>query len=290
MKSIWLILAGLFWLGMNVLLWRSEYGGGSKGNPLPVKTVISKIMDTPDPSELDIFYRDKPIGHCRWVVAQMGRDELGHDSGSSNDASDDVDLEAAEMSGLIRNVDYYTVHMDGHVQGQDHPRRIRFMLNITLSPQWEWTSFNGKVGARDQWFHIHSDKEQEKVVLQVEQDETHWDTQLTFAQLKNPQAMISQWGQENPILVAALAPVMGMLHSLTSSESTDPYDKFNWVGDWSAFSDWMSIAHSRMRIYRLESGADRRNSLSVTVNRAGEILAIKAPQQISLRNESVIGL
>ena len=75
MKFLWLILTGLFCLCMNVLLWRSEYGGGSKGNPLPVNKVVAKILDTPDPSELDIFYQGKPVGHCRWVVTQLGQDD-----------------------------------------------------------------------------------------------------------------------------------------------------------------------------------------------------------------------
>jgi hypothetical protein len=54
MNRVWLILAGCFWVGMNVLLWRSEYGGGSTGTPLPVDNVVAKILETPDPSELEI--------------------------------------------------------------------------------------------------------------------------------------------------------------------------------------------------------------------------------------------
>jgi hypothetical protein len=125
MKSGWLILTGLFWLGMNVLLWRSEYGGGSQGNPLPVKTVISKILDTPDPSELDIFYQEKSVGHCRWVVTQLGQGDLQDEASDTVDIGDDVDLEAAEMSGLIRDVRSYIVNVDGYVQGA----RIRVVFD-----------------------------------------------------------------------------------------------------------------------------------------------------------------
>ncbi len=290
MKSGWLILTGLFWLGMNVLLWRSEYGGGSQGNPLPVKTVISKILDTPDPSEMDIFYQEKPLGHCRWVVTQVGLGDVQDDASDTIDVGDDVDLEAAEMSGLIRDVRSYIVSVDGYVQGEENPRRIQFMLNIRLDRKWGWIKFDGKIGFRNQWLHLHADKEEEALVLEIEQEESELKTQLTFEQLKNPQALIGQLTQENPLVAITLTPLMGLMNSFNQSETVTPLQTSDWAKNWNAFSDWMTIAHSRTRIYRLESGEGRKRKLTVTVNRAGEIISVNAPQKISLRNENVLGL
>ncbi len=290
MKSVWFILFGIFWLGMNVLLWRSEYGGGSQGNPLPVKTVVSKILDTPDPSELDIFYQDKPVGHCRWVVTQVGRGEFAEEPDSESDPEEGVDLEAAEMAGLIGNVQAYIVNVDGFVQGEDSPQRVRFMFNIRLNRRWEWTKFDGKVGVRNQWLQVHTNKEDELLQLQIEQDETKWETQFSFEQLKNPQVLMAQWTQGNPLLAAALAPMMGMVNSMTQSSQVTSLQEAGFDQDWSAFSDWMTISHSRMRIYRLESGEGRKNTFSITVNRAGEIISVTAPQRISLKNENVLNL
>lgn len=291
MKHGWLILTGLFWLGMNVLLWRSEYGGGSQGNPLPIKTVISKILDTPDPSELDIYYQNNRVGHCRWVVTQLGQGDAQELAPDAIDAGDDVDLEAAEMSGLIKDVRNYIVNVDGHVQGGgEDPRRVRFMLNIRLSPQWQWTRFDGKLGFRNQWIHLRSDKEEQSFLLKVEQEGTHWETKFTFDQMSNPQALIGQLSKENPLIAMTLTPLMGLINSYQQSDSVANLQSENWANSWNAFSDWMTVAHSRMRIYRLESGESRRSALSITVNRAGEIISVNAPQKISLRNENVLGL
>ena len=290
MKSVWLILTGLFWLGMNVLLWRSEYGGGSQGNPLPVKTVISKILDTPDPSELDIFYQQQQVGHCRWVVTQLGRGDIQDDAADTVDIDDDVDLEAAEMSGLIRDIHSYIINVDGYVQLGEDPRRVRFMLNIRLNRKWEWIRFDSKIGFKNQWMHLHADKEDEAFLLEIEQEETKWETQLSFEQLKNPQALVGQLAQENPLIAVTLTPLMGLLGSANQSESVTSLQTIDWAKNWSAFSDWMTIAHSRMRIYRLESREGRKSGFTITVNRAGEIISVNAPRKISLRNENVLGL
>lgn len=290
MKFVWLILTGLFCLCMNVLLWRSEYGGGSKGNPLPVNKVVAKILDTPDPSELDIFYQGKPVGHCRWVVTQLGQDDPEESVLNASDKEGEVDLEAAEMSGLIQNIHSYNVNVDGYIQGEGNPHRVRFMVNIRLNRQWEWIRFDGKIGIKNQWLHLHSDRKKEVFVLKIEQEETQWETQVSFDQFQNPQALAGLLLKENPFIAVTLTPLMGLLDSMYQPGSANSLQASDWAKKWEAFSDWMTVAHARMRIYRLESGQGNRNKLVITVNRAGEIVSISAPRKISLKNESVFGL
>ena len=290
MKFLWLILTGLFCFCMNVLLWRSEYGGGSTGNPLPVNKVVAKILDTPDPSELDIFYQGKPIGHCRWVVTQLGQDDPEESALNASQQEGEVDLEAAEMSGLIQDILYYNVNVDGYIQGESNPNRVRFMVNIRLNRQWEWIRFDGKIGIKNQWLHLHSDRKKELLILKIEQEEIQWETQISFDQFQNPQALAGQMLKENPFIAVTLTPLMGLLDSMYQSGSANSLQSYDWGKKWEAFSDWMTVAHARMRIYRLQSGQGNRNKLVITVNRAGEIVSISAPQKISLKNESVFGL
>jgi hypothetical protein len=83
------------------------------------------------------------------------------------------------------------------------------MLNIRLNREWGWIKFDGKIGFRNQWLHLHADKEEESFVIEVEQEETQWETRLSFDQLKNPQALVGQLAQENPLVAITLTPLMG---------------------------------------------------------------------------------
>ena len=164
------------------------------------------------------------------------------------------------------------------------------MMNIRLDREWEWIRFDGKIGIKNQWLHLHSDRKKEVFVLEIEQEETQWETQITFDQFQNPQTLAGQLLKENPLIAITLTPLMGLLDSMYQPGSASSLQASDWAKSWEAFSDWMTVAHARMRIYRLESGRGNRNKLIITLNRAGEIVSINAPQKISLRNESVFGL
>lgn len=284
MNRVWLILAGCFWVGMNVLLWRSEYGGGSTGTPLPVDNVVSKILETPDPSELEIYYQNERVGSCRWMVTQLSGAEQEPDS------TDEVDLEAAEMSGLIRKIKFFAINLDGHLQWQEQARRLRYMLNVTLTPDWKWTTLDAKVGFRDQWFHVHSKQAEGTLELEFEQGASKWESEITFEQLKNPDVLLSQWMSDNPILVGLAAPLLAQLRAIVTTGNNSQIPFQTWSKHWKAYSDWLTIAHSRMRVYRLEHALADRANISITINRAGEILKAAFPQRIVIKNEGVLGL
>jgi len=287
MNRVWLILAGCFWVGMNVLLWRSEYGGGSTGTPLPVDNVISKILETPDPSELEIYHQNERVGSGRWMVTQLS------EAGNEPDEDADVDLEAAEMSGLIKNIKSFSVNLDGHLQWEQQARRVRYMLNVNLTPDWQWTSLDAKVGFRDQWFHVHSKQADSTVRFEFEQGAAKWESEITFEQLKHPETLLEQWLPENPLLVGLAAPLLAQAKALVGDGNTggDSVGGWSaWGDNWKAYSDWLTIAHSRMRVYRIEHALEEKPAVSVTINRAGEILTVTLPQRILIKNEGVLGL
>ena len=66
-------LITLFWIVMNVLLWRAEFGGGREfGSAVSTEVVWQKILTAPDDSTLEISLNGKKIGYCRWG-ANAGR-------------------------------------------------------------------------------------------------------------------------------------------------------------------------------------------------------------------------
>ncbi len=68
------VLTAGFFLTMNVLLFRSEFGGGNKlGSAVPAEIVWQKVLTAPDNSTLEIRHHGVKIGLGRWMPA-VGED------------------------------------------------------------------------------------------------------------------------------------------------------------------------------------------------------------------------
>jgi len=64
------VLTAGFFLTMNVLLFRSEFGGGNKlGSAVPAEIVWQKVLTAPDNSTLEIRHHGVKIGLGRWMPA-----------------------------------------------------------------------------------------------------------------------------------------------------------------------------------------------------------------------------
>lgn len=305
MKRRWLWLAGGFWVLMNALLWRAEYGGGARGNPLPVSNVLSRIMETPDPSELDIYLGQEKWGSCRWMVVQVGQEGPSPGEASATLADQEVDLEAAEMSGLIRDITAFTISLDGYLQWEDRPRGIRFMLQLEMTPARDWVALDGKVGMLGTWLHLHADQKSEQFTVELDQDGSRTAFEWGLQELKDPRQWVQKLSDQGvlpplvlPLLMGALDWIPSLPEALSdsgvssaSSLAHSPDLSSNAEGaTWSAFSDWLNVAHSRLRIYRLEGPYGEALPFQVTVNRAGEILLVELPRGLKLSNQSVLGL
>jgi len=70
LSRITLIALALFWLCMNVLLWRAEFGGrDSAASTVPAAVVWNKMLTAPDSSSLTVLHHGKKVGFCHWVTS-----------------------------------------------------------------------------------------------------------------------------------------------------------------------------------------------------------------------------
>src|SRR5882757_8085812 len=77
-SRVTLILVTVFWLCMNFLLWRSEFGGRNHiGTSVPVEVVWQKILTAPDVSQLQLSHHGKDVDMGRWT-ANIGQEVTGH--------------------------------------------------------------------------------------------------------------------------------------------------------------------------------------------------------------------
>src|SRR5262249_51470379 len=114
------ILITLFWLAMNVLLWRAEYGGRpSPRSPVPPSVGWQKMLTAPDSSSLTILHHGKKIGFCHWVTS-VG-EELAH-------------LTEGEVppKGMVERMTGYRIQVEGNLALEDFTTRVRFDGNLKL--------------------------------------------------------------------------------------------------------------------------------------------------------------
>src|SRR5437763_16707299 len=100
-----LIFAGLaaFWITMNILLWRAEYGArAALGTTVPAHVVWTKILTAPDSSSLTIYQSGKKIGFCHWITS-VGEDLAKLSAGES------------PPEGMVQKIVNYRLDLDGNV-------------------------------------------------------------------------------------------------------------------------------------------------------------------------------
>src|SRR5437879_928466 len=108
------IVITLFWLLMNVLLWRAEYGDRSPAHtPVPAEVVWQKMLTAPDTSSLTIFHHGKKIGFCHWITS------VGQELSKLRE-------EDAPPEGMVPRVGGYRIQLEGNLALPDFPNRVRF--------------------------------------------------------------------------------------------------------------------------------------------------------------------
>ena len=106
----------LFWLVMNALLWRAEYGDSGRGSRVSSDIVLDKIFNAPDASSLQVFQNGRSLGFIRWEIIP---DEVYF--GGTN-----------QPAGRVESIRGYTVALDGRLDVEPLQGKLRFNLRSTL--------------------------------------------------------------------------------------------------------------------------------------------------------------
>ena len=140
------ILVTAFWITMNVLLWRSEFGSGKKvGSAVPIATVWQKILTAPDDSSLEIWRHGQRIGRCRWV-ANVG-DET---------ATGKVTPNEFEPEGQVSQPTGYSIDFEGTFAVAELDNRLRLNFHAEFSTNHHWREFTLRGGVKPALWEMHS--------------------------------------------------------------------------------------------------------------------------------------
>lgn len=256
----------LFWGVMTFLLWRSEYGGGEFGTPVPVQTVWERMLTAPDDSALEIRHGRERVGRVTWSP-NVGQ-ELA--TGKVNDL-------AAE--GQVRQAAYYTIDLDGYLRFPAEDRSVRFSSQARFGTNHQWQLFNLRVAQRPDLWSLAADTTNRTIELSARLDDVEWSQVIGFDELRNPARLLTRMGA--PWAAALLAG------ALPGGEISP--ERLAAGARWEARQDWFELGHTRLRAYRLTWQLTETLRVQLFISRAGEILRADLPDRWTLLNDKFLG-
>ena len=255
------VLVTLFWVTMNVLLWREEAGSKTVGGTVPLELVWQKMLTAPDSSSLVIFRHGRRAGVCHWIT------------GASEDWAQVSDENVP--SGMPRQNRGYSLRLEGSVIVEEWTNRLRFDGTVQLAPDTQWRELEARLNIRPTTWEIHSSAAQQIVHFKVDTGAGEFQHDFRFADLGNPLALFR--GFAGPVADELLNEI-GLTELPTKEVSAPPLK-------WDASEDRLRIGHTPLPVYRLQTRVMGRYPVSVLVSRVGEILRVELPGEVELRND-----
>jgi hypothetical protein len=262
------LLVTVFWVTMNFLLWRSEFGGGRHpGGNVPVDRVWQQMLTAPDNSSLEILHHGQKIGFCRWATSVGDEPVPGKTSGDE-----------PPPEGMVERLSSYRINFEGNVAISDVKNRLRFDLELKLAANHAWNEFNLRVNLRPDAWEIHSVAAEQLVRLKTTDEEGRSERILKFSDLQNPDALLRELG----------APAgLGLLIFPGGAPGAKAGPPLALGLHWEARNDSLTIGHATVRAYRLQAGLLDRYHVTIFVSRVGEILRVELPDEIVLVNDQL---
>jgi hypothetical protein len=260
-----LILITLFWITMNVLLWRTEYGQRqTPGTQVRPEIIWQKILTAPDSSSLSIYQRGKKIGFCHWITS------IGEDLSKVQDDT--------APEGLVQRVTGYRLQLEGNLAVADQPGRARFEGSLVLDAHRQWQEIMVRLHQRPSTWEVRSVAAEQTVVLKVDEGGPPAQRVIKFSDLANPEALMRE-------LLGPFA--YSMLSNLGLGQSLPQAGALRVGLRWDGRHDMLKIGHSMVRTYRLQTRLLDRYQVVIVVSRVGEILRMELPNDLVLINDQL---
>ncbi len=246
-----------FWVTMNALLWRAEYGALGGDTPVPFELVWRKILTAPDASSLSVYQGRERMGYC----------EFSTSVGQQMAALDDDKL---PPEGLVAKAGYQ-VHLAGNIALDDFTNRLKFDGRVQFKNARDWQEFHLKISSRLATVELASQASNQIVHVKISADGAVTERELAFADLKNPAAVLH-------VFAGNFADnFLGMFELPGLSAAVEPSPVA-----WDARRTRVKIGTELVPVYRLTTSALGRD-ITVDVSTLGEILRVNLPGELAAR-------
>ncbi len=264
------IVITLFWVTMNVLLWRYEFGDRNEpGSMVPVEMVWRRILNAPDHSTLQVMHHGRKIGYCRWTP-NVGQEK----STETQTADTEIGPE-----GMIRKPSGYTIDAEGSISLDQFVSRLRFNCYLKLATNRVWEEFQLRLGLRPNAWEVQAIASEQLVRLRVDDESGQFTRWFSFQELQRPDQLLHQFGGS---LLPLTLQTLGIPTASRDLSSLSPGLK------WKANVDWLKIGQARVRCYRLRAKLWDRFQVTIYVSTTGEILRFELPDEIVLINDGLL--
>ncbi|MDR3457506.1 MAG: hypothetical protein P4N60_08675 [Verrucomicrobiae bacterium] len=247
----------VFWVTMNVFLWRAEYGVRGGDTPVPFELVWRKILTAPDASSLSVYQNRERMGYA----------EFSTSVGQSMAALDEDKL---PPEGLVKRAGYQ-VHLAGNVALGDFTNRLKFDGRVLFTSARQWQEFTLKITSRYSVVELHSIATNQVVHVKISGEAMAMERDLTFAELENPGALVR----------AFMGNFADALLGTVDFPEISPADEAQKL-TWDARRTRVKIGTEAVPVYRLETSA-LGHTIVVDVSTLGEVLRVDLPGGISAR-------
>lgn len=266
-----LILSAIaaFWAVMMFLLVRSEFGlgGGGVSGSIAPEVVWEKMLTAQDTSSLEILFRGKKAGICRWSSA------VTHDDVLKNATEDSL---AGE--GRVKLVTGYTIELDGSVSIAALTNTLRFSFDGTFETNLHWSQWEARSTLKPFQLELSGVVGSGEVSMGFEDGVQTIRRQFTREQLRRPEMLLAEFAGPAGLLIA------GQVKSAMNAGGTSTNAVSASAIRWEAGFDWMDLGHGSLRVYLLRGKLGDNLQIKLWVSRAGEILRAELPYQIVIVN------
>jgi hypothetical protein len=247
-----------FWLTMNVLLWRSEFGARGGDTPVPLQLVWRKILTAPDASSLSVYQNGGRMGYCEFstgVGQQM--------------ATFDGDKPPPE--GIVARAGYQ-IHLAGNVALGDFTNRLKFDGRVQFTRARQWQELNLRITSRLAVIEIHSVAASQLAHVKISSDGSPLlERDFTFADLQNPGAIVRALAGNYADGFFGLADLSELAPDAAAQSI-----------QWEARRTRVKIGTEAVPVYRLETSV-LGHPVTVDVSTLGEVLCVELPGDITAR-------
>jgi hypothetical protein len=249
-------LIAVFWVAMNVLLWRAEYDSHGTGVRVPPALVWQKILTAPDISSLNVYQGGQRTGFCEFSTS-VEQEMATLDEGKP--VPEGINFHAG-----------YQIRFNGNVGLGDFTNRLTFNGQLEFSRQREWRELNLKASSHFATVEIHSLADKQTVHLKITTGGVVTERVFNFEDLQNPnilwRAFAGSAARDGGAWVAGLdLPVIPQTSTLLAQTI-----------HWEAHRDRLTIGREPVSVYRLEARV-LDHPIVIYVSTLGEILRVELP-------------
>ena len=255
------ILVSAFWVVMNVLLWRAEFGRGREtSSDVNPETVMDRLLNAPDMSSLQVLHHGAFIGTLEWKPSLI-------------EAAPGTADAAAAPEGMVQTAGY-NLDADLILTGEMPADRWRIISHLELDTNRNWVEWDIRVQQRPASWELTARQGQDEVQLRHENGSEHWDKRFSMRDLSNPKAALG------PYALLLPGPLAQNLNQFGADSARQSFQ-------WRARNDWLRVGSSRVRVYRLSASLFANYEMVLYLSRAGEVLKVQLPDTFVLVNKQI---